>query len=104
MPDTGAAECGSVPNAFPGGFAVNEENARRFGELWGAPVPSAPGLSAPEMLDAAGRGELDLLWCAGGNFLDTLPEPWRMRDALARVPRSVAQALGPPPSHAHAWH
>jgi molybdopterin-dependent oxidoreductase alpha subunit len=89
----GAAECGSVPNTFPGGFPVNEENARRFGELWGAPVPSTPGLSAPEMLDAAGRGTLDLLWCAGGNFLDTLPEPERMHAALARIPIRVHQDL-----------
>jgi molybdopterin-dependent oxidoreductase alpha subunit len=89
----GAAECGSVPNTFPGGFPVNEENAARFSDLWGARVPSAPGLSAPEMLDAAGRGALDFLWCAGGNFLDTLPEPERMRDALARVPVRVHQDL-----------
>jgi molybdopterin-dependent oxidoreductase alpha subunit len=89
----GAAEVGSVPHAFPGGFAVNVENAQRFSELWGAPVPSRPGLSAPEMLAAAGRGELDVLWCAGGNFLDTLPEPERVREALARVPLRVHQDL-----------
>jgi molybdopterin-dependent oxidoreductase alpha subunit len=89
----GAAECGSVPNALPGGFAVNEENARRFSELWGFPVPSAPGLSAPEMLDAAQRGELDVLWSAGGNFLETMPEPDRMRAALERVPLRVHQDL-----------
>jgi predicted molibdopterin-dependent oxidoreductase YjgC len=89
----GAAEVGSVPHAFPGGFAVNEENARRFSQLWGAAVPARPGLSAPEMLAAAGRGELDVLWCAGGNFLDTLPEPERVREALARVPLRVHQDL-----------
>jgi molybdopterin-dependent oxidoreductase alpha subunit len=89
----GAAECGSVPNTLPGGFPVNQENARRFSEHWGFTVPSAPGLSAPEMLDAADRGELDVLWCAGGNFLDTLPEPERMRAALERVPLRVHQDL-----------
>jgi molybdopterin-dependent oxidoreductase alpha subunit len=89
----GAAECGSVPNSFAGGFPVNEENARRFAASWGAPVPAKPGLSAPEMLDAAARGELELLWCAGGNFLDTMPEPDRMHDALARVPLRVHQDL-----------
>jgi molybdopterin-dependent oxidoreductase alpha subunit len=89
----GAAEVGSVPHAFPGGCAVNEENARRFSELWGAAVPARPGLSAPEMLDAAERGELDVLWCAGGNFLDTLPEPARMRAALENVPLRVHQDL-----------
>ncbi|HWQ03057.1 MAG TPA: FdhF/YdeP family oxidoreductase [Candidatus Nitrosotenuis sp.] len=89
----GAAEVGSVPNAFPGGFAVNEVNARSFSELWGAPLSAQPGLSAPEMLDAAGRGELDVLWCAGGNFLDTMPEPERMRAALENVPLRVHQDL-----------
>jgi len=89
----GAAECGSVPNAFPGGDAVNEDSARRFSELWGHPVPTWPGLSAPEMLDAAARGELDVFHIAGGNFLDTLPQPARIHDALARVPCRVHQDL-----------
>jgi anaerobic selenocysteine-containing dehydrogenase len=45
------------------------------------------------MLDAAGRGDLDVLWCAGGNFLETMPEPARMRAALERVPLRVHQDL-----------
>jgi predicted molibdopterin-dependent oxidoreductase YjgC len=82
-----------VPNTFPGGFAVNEENARKFSEHWKFAVPAKPGLSAPEMLDACERGEIDVLWCAGGNFLDTMPEPDRMHAALERVPLRVHQDL-----------
>jgi molybdopterin-dependent oxidoreductase alpha subunit len=92
----GAAECGSVPNSFPGGVAVNEENARRFDQLWGLPpgtVPARTGLSAAEMLDAAGEGRIEVFYIAGGNFLDTLPEPARMRAALERVPCRVHQDL-----------
>ncbi len=89
----GAAECGSVPNNFPGGAAVNEENARHFSDLWGHAVPAWPGLSAPEMLEAAGRGELDVFYIAGGNFVETLPEPARMRRALERVPLRIHQDL-----------
>jgi molybdopterin-dependent oxidoreductase alpha subunit len=89
----GAAECGSVPNNFPGGAAVNEANARHFGELWRHPVPAWPGMSAPEMLEAAGRGELDVFYIAGGNFVETLPEPERMRRALERVPLRIHQDL-----------
>ncbi|MGH9791937.1 MAG: molybdopterin-dependent oxidoreductase, partial [Candidatus Acidiferrales bacterium] len=85
----GGAECGSVPNTFPGGAPVNEENARRFGELWGHPLSARVGLSAPEMLEAADRGELDLFYIAGGNFVETMPEPERMRAALERVPCRV---------------
>jgi molybdopterin-dependent oxidoreductase alpha subunit len=92
----GGAECGSVPNTFPGGAPVNEANAARFAELWGVPreaVPARPGLSAPEMLEAAGRGELEVLWIAGGNFLETMPEPARVEMALARVPCRLHQDL-----------
>ena len=89
----GGAECGSVPNTFPGGAPVNEENARHFSELWGHPLTARPGLSAPEMLDAAARGELDVFYIAGGNFVETMPEPERMRAALARVPCRIHQDL-----------
>jgi molybdopterin-dependent oxidoreductase alpha subunit len=89
----GAAECGSVPNIFPGGAPVNEENAQRFGELWGHSVPAWPGMSAPEMLVAAGRGDVDVFYIAGGNFLETMPEPDRMRATLERVPCRVHQDI-----------
>jgi len=41
------------------------------------------------MIDAAHRGKLDLLFAAGGNFLDVLPEPDYVREALERVPLRV---------------
>lgn len=89
----GAAECGAAPNVFPGGAPVNAENARRFAGCWGRPMPDWPGMSAPEMLEAAGRGELEVFYIAGGNFLETLPEPERMRAALERVPCRIHQDL-----------
>jgi molybdopterin-dependent oxidoreductase alpha subunit len=89
----GAAECGAAPNVLPGGIAVGEEGARRLGELWGHPVPSAPGLTAPEMIEAAHRGEIDTFYVMGGNFLDTLPEPSFVREALEKVPCLIFQDL-----------
>jgi len=41
------------------------------------------------MIEAAHRRELDVLYCIGGNFVETLPEPDRVREALARVPLRV---------------
>jgi len=41
------------------------------------------------MVEAAGRGELEVLWSSGGNFLDTLPDPAAVRTALERVPLRV---------------
>lgn len=85
----GGAEMGCYATAFPGGKAINDDNAEELSGKWGFTVPAAPGLTAPEMLDAAGRGEIDLLFSAGGNFLETLPDPERVRGALSRVPLRV---------------
>jgi anaerobic selenocysteine-containing dehydrogenase len=85
----GGAEMGCYATALPGGLPVNEENAARLGRQWGFQVPTAPGMTAPEMIDAAGRGELDVLFSAGGNFLEVLPEPGRVEEALGRIPLRV---------------
>lgn len=89
----GAAECGAVPFEFPGGFPVDEETARRFTQVWGFPVPSWRGLSAAEIIDAAHQGEMDFLYIVGGNFLETLPEPGYVGEALERVPVRVHQDI-----------
>jgi len=89
----GGAEVGCVPNQFPGGVPVNEENAKPFEKLWGFPVPATKGLNAVEMIDAAHEGKIDLLYSAGGNFLETLPEPDFVREALQRVPLRVHQDI-----------
>lgn len=89
----GAAEMGSVPAAYFAGMPVTEENARRVAGLWGHPVPHAAGLTAQEMIDAAHEGALDVLYTVGGNFLDTLPDPAWVREALERVPTLIFQDL-----------
>jgi molybdopterin-dependent oxidoreductase alpha subunit len=89
----GGAEMGAYATALPGGLEVNAANAALLGEKWGFTVPSRPGLTAPEMVDVAERGDLDLLWMSGGNFLDVLPDPPRVEAALARVPLRVHQDI-----------
>ena len=85
----GGAEMGCYATALPGGVPISSDSAKEFGGRWGFEVPTAPGLTAPEMLDAAGAGELDVLFSAGGNFLEVLPEPERVRAALAAVPLRI---------------
>jgi molybdopterin-dependent oxidoreductase alpha subunit len=89
----GGAEMGAYATAFPGGLAVTAENARALGERYGFDVPSRPGLTAAEMVEAAGRGEIDVLWSSGGNFLETLPDPDAVRAGLARTPLRVHQDI-----------
>lgn len=85
----GGAEMGCYATAFPGGKAINGENARALSEEWGFEVPSRPGTSAVEWIDAASKGELDFLCSVGGNFLEVLPDPEFVRGAMERIPLRV---------------
>jgi molybdopterin-dependent oxidoreductase alpha subunit len=89
----GGAEMGAYATALPGGRPIEADSAAELARLWGFPVPERPGLTAPEMVDAAARGALDVLWMSGGNFVDVLPDPPAVRAALERVPLRVHQDI-----------
>jgi molybdopterin-dependent oxidoreductase alpha subunit len=89
----GGAEMGAYATAFPGGVDITERSAAELAHLWGFEVPMRDGLTAPEMIEAAARREIDVLWSSGGNFLDVLPDPTRVEAALDRVPLRVHQDI-----------
>jgi molybdopterin-dependent oxidoreductase alpha subunit len=89
----GGAEMGAYATALPGGKPINPENAAALSKAYGFEVPAAPGLAAPEMVEAAHRSELDVLYCIGGNFLRTLPQPDYVRAAMSRIPLRIHQDI-----------
>jgi molybdopterin-dependent oxidoreductase alpha subunit len=89
----GGAEMGAYATAFPGGKPINAENASALSSVYGFAIPETPGLTAAEMVEASARGELDLLYCLGGNFLRTLPEPSYVEQAMANIPLRVHQDI-----------
>ncbi|HEU0178724.1 MAG TPA: FdhF/YdeP family oxidoreductase [Blastocatellia bacterium] len=89
----GGAEVGCAPNQFPGGVAVNEEGAARMRAAWGFDVPPYRGLNAVEMIEAAYEGRIDWFYISGGNFLETLPEPDYVREAIELVPARIHQDI-----------
>ncbi len=89
----GGGEMGAYATAFPGGLPVNAANAAALSAHYGFPVPDWPGLTTTEMVEAAARGELDVFYLVGGNFLRTLPEPDYVAKALARVPLRIHQDI-----------
>jgi len=89
----GGAEMGAYSTAFPGGKPIDAGNAAALSEQYGFPVPNWPGLTAPQMIEACADGKLEALYCVGGNFLRTLPEPEQVRRALANVPVRVHQDI-----------
>ena len=89
----GGGECGSEPDKFPGGIAVNDNAARRFSNLWHHPVPFTAGLGVSDMLEAAHKGAIKFLYSIGGNLLETMPDPNFVAEAMAKVPLRVHQDI-----------
>jgi molybdopterin-dependent oxidoreductase alpha subunit len=89
----GGAEMGAYATAFPGGVPITAASAQALSDQYGFPVPARPGRDATAMVEAARRGELDVLYSSGGNFLDVLPAPDQVERALARTPLRVHQDI-----------
>jgi molybdopterin-dependent oxidoreductase alpha subunit len=87
----GGAEMGAYATAFPGGDPVDEAHAAEWARRWDFDVPDREGFTAPEMIDAAAAGRIDVLFLDGSNLLEVMPEPDRVADALAAVPLRVHQ-------------
>src|SRR6267378_4054453 len=89
----GGSEMGANPKEYGLGSPVGEESAARFEGLWGFRPPTDHGMTAVGMIDAAHAGGLEVLHMAGGNFLETLPEPDYVREALGRIPLRIHQDI-----------
>jgi molybdopterin-dependent oxidoreductase alpha subunit len=87
----GGAEMGAYATALPGGIPIDPPAARALSDRYGFEVSGERGRTAQEMIEAAHRGELDVLYSSGGNFLAVLPDPQMVREALERVSLRVHQ-------------
>lgn len=85
----GGAEMGAYATAFPGGKPINEETAAALSAQYGFAVPSQPGMTTPEMVEAAARNEIDVLLAIGGNFREVLPDPRQVDEAMKQIPLRV---------------
>jgi NADH-quinone oxidoreductase subunit G len=66
----GAADMGLLPDRLPGYAYVDDASAReKFEQLWGGAISSKPGLTAPQMVEAAQSGTLKALYVVGANPL-----------------------------------
>jgi molybdopterin-dependent oxidoreductase alpha subunit len=89
----GGSEMGAYATVFPGGVPIDETSAAALSQTYGIPIGSQPGLDAEAIVEAAGRDQIEVLYSSGGNFLDVLPDPAFVRDALERVPVRVHQDI-----------
>jgi len=89
----GGSEMGAYATAFPGGVSIDATSAAALSETYGIPIGSREGMTADAMVEAGARGRVEVLYSSGGNFLDVLPDPDSVHDALERVPVRVHQDI-----------
>ncbi len=90
----GGAEVGAVPNLYGLGRKVGHPEAMAaMKRLWRFDVPGAPGITAAAAINAAHEGKFSVLYAVGGNFLETMPEPAYVREAIDRVPVRIFQDI-----------
>jgi NADH-quinone oxidoreductase subunit G len=64
----GAADMGILADRLPGYAYVDDARAREALEkLWGGVIPSKPGLTVPQMVEAAQNGKMKALYVVGAN-------------------------------------
>ncbi|HUR67612.1 MAG TPA: FdhF/YdeP family oxidoreductase [Candidatus Thermoplasmatota archaeon] len=89
----GGGECGVDPQRFPGGYDITAESAERLSRLWGHVVPSEEGMFTGDMMESILRGDMDLLYCLGGNLRETMPDPRAMERGLGQVRYRIHQDI-----------
>jgi len=86
----GAALAGLLPDRGPGGRPLPEVTDA-LASTWGAPLAPGAGRTSPEMIDAAARGELEVLYVVGADPATDVPDARAWQAARSRVPFVVVQ-------------
>ena len=90
----GACDMGCLPDFLPGYQRVADERARaRLEEAWGLSLPSAPGLTEPDMMAAIGSGEIAAMYIMGENPAVSDADANHVRKALRSLGFLVVQDI-----------
>lgn len=90
----GNADMGGMPDRLTGYQRLDDQAVQaRVTALWGRPVPAKPGLTIPEMLDAALSGAIRGLWIQGEDIAQSDPNEQHVRAALSALELLVVQEL-----------
>jgi formate dehydrogenase alpha subunit len=90
----GACDMGALPNVFPGYQQVADEKVRaKFEKAWNVRLPSRPGLTVTEMIDAAAKRKLRAMYIIGENPMLTEPDASHTEAALRKLDFLVVQDI-----------
>jgi formate dehydrogenase major subunit len=90
----GASDAGLIPMMLPDYHRVDDAASRdAAAHVWGAPVPTSPGLTVVEILHAAEEGRIRGMYVMGENPAMSDPDVAHARAALASLDHLVVQDL-----------
>ena len=90
----GACDLGALPNVYPGYQKVDDPDVRaRFEEAWGVSLPSEPGLTVVEIMNAAHDGDVRGLYIMGENPMLSDPNINHVREALENLEMLCVQDI-----------
>lgn len=90
----GACDMGGLPNVYPGYQKVETlENKKKFEKAWKTELSDKPGLTASEMIDFAGSGQLKALYIIGENPVISEPDGNHVKKALKNLDFLVVQDI-----------
>ncbi len=79
----GALDMGVLPDYYPGGVSLADNEAIK--QQWGEEAPLAPGLSAMEMIEKAASGDLKALLVYRANPVVDFPGGKQVEEALKKI-------------------
>ena len=92
----GACDMGALPNLLPGHMEISDEAACvHVGAIWGADVPSKPGLAAPEMIHDIASGKIRALYVIGENPAVSEPQSNFVTWMLQKLDLLIVQDIFP---------
>lgn len=93
----GSGEMGADPFVLPGG-EFDDETINRIEQVWGFTLPKWQGDTVGQSIENAllpdnHERKLKLFYTSGGNFLETMPDPHFIKEALEKVELRVHQDI-----------
>jgi len=90
----GACDLGALPNVYTGYQAVSAPNIReKFETAWGCSLPTEPGLTITEIIEAAHRKEIKAIYLIGENPAVSEPDIGHAVEALENLEFLVVQDI-----------
>ncbi len=90
----GACDMACLPGNLPGYRKVGDDEHRKpFEEAWGTKLPSKPGLTIPDMVEAAADGSLKALFVMGENPMMSDPDTAHVEKALKNLDLLIVQDI-----------